>query len=433
MALGREIVGAADDVVDHRAVPRLAHAHGDRLAPAHVDRLLAHGERARPVGRDVAVGIGRIDALDEQVLAVEVGGGEAPADRAVVAQHDGRRAGRGGAADVEARPDQPCQVPGAGKAQREMRIVGEQGLVRHRMGARQHPFVRGLALARGDVVGLAIEPVEVGALQGLVGHRERGVLIVAHRFDQEFHRIGADLAREPEPQQLGAPVAVEAERHQLGPHQQIGRPPRLGLVGAARQQLDQGELEAELLVVVGDPGVHAGGIGVDDGAHGGRQCVQALGRAAIDAKPAHGAVGVDQARADQPRRQQLRQPALAEPAQELHLPEAVLGMDVAQAERGILDRARDDVRHGVLVAQDLDRRLEARGFDMAGCTAAAPRAPGRRRRSGTPGSQGRCRPRTSRGRRRTRINRRKIKLLPDRAADLLRAHERAGCARSGRP
>ena len=100
------------------AMPRLAHAHGDRLAPAHVDRLLAHGERARPVGRDVAVGIGRIDALDEQVLAVEVGGGEAPADRAVVAQHDGRRAGRGGAADVEARPDQPRQVPGAGKAER---------------------------------------------------------------------------------------------------------------------------------------------------------------------------------------------------------------------------------------------------------------------------------------------------------------------------
>ena len=33
-------------------------------------------------------------------------------------------------------------------------------------------------------------------------------------------------------------------------------------------------------------------------------------------------------------------------------------MHEAQAEGRILDRARDDVRDGVLVAQDLDRRLQ---------------------------------------------------------------------------
>ena len=69
--------------------------------------------------------------------------------------------------------------------------------------------------------------------------------------------------------------------------------------------------------------------------------------------------------ADQPRRHDLGQPALAQPAHQLHLPEAVLGVHVAQAEGGILDRARDDVRHGVLVAQDLDRRLQPLGLDVA--------------------------------------------------------------------
>jgi hypothetical protein len=36
-------------------------------------------------------------------------------------------------------------------------------------------------------------------------------------------------------------------------------------------------------------------------------------------------------------------------------------VDVAQSERGVLDRSGDDVRYGILVAQDLDRRLEAGG------------------------------------------------------------------------
>ena len=80
---------------------------------------------------------------------------------------------------------------------------------------------------------------------------------------------------------------------------------------------------------------------------------------AIEPEPAHRAVGIDQAAADQLGRQDLRQPALAEAAHQLHLPEAVLGMDVAQPEGGVLERARDDVRHGVPVAHDLDRRASA--------------------------------------------------------------------------
>ena len=101
------------------------------------------------------------------------------------------------------------------------------------------------------------------------------------------------------------------------------------------------------------------------------------------------------------RRHDLGQPALAEPAHQFHLPEAVLGMDVAQAEGGILDRARDDVRHRVLVAQDLDRRLQAGRVERAGCRTAARRGPGSRcRRRKISDAPAPCRPEALPGRRR---------------------------------
>ena len=360
------IVGAAgNEIVDHHTMPGLAHAQRHGIAPPDVDRFVADRERPRAVGRDVAAGVGRVDALDEQILAVEVGGGEAPADRAVVAEHDRGRAGRGGAADVEAGADQAREIPDAREGERQMRIVGEQRLARYRVGARQHPFVGGLTLARGDIVGAAIEPVEVDALRRRADDRERRVRIVARRLDQEFHAGVADLLREPQAQQLGSPVAVEPERHQLGPDQRIGGPPLLGPIAAARQQLDEGEFEAVLLVVVGQPGVDAGGVGFEQGARAGRERVHAFARLPVDAEPAHGAVGVDQAAADHPWRDDLGQAPLAQAAHQLHLPEAVLGMDVAEAEGGILDGAGDDVRHGVLVAQDLDRGFQPGGLEVA--------------------------------------------------------------------
>ena len=366
MAGRRILVGLAREIVDHHAVTGAAHPQAHRIAPQHVDRLLAHAERARAVRREVAAGIGRIDPLDEQVLAVEVGGGEAPADRAVMAEHDAGRARRGGAADVEARPDQPREIPGAGKAERQMRVVGEQRLARHRMRAGQDPFVRGLALARRQVVGGAIEAVEIEPVQRLVDQRQRGVAAFARRIDQEFRGLVADLLGEPQAQQLAAPVAVEAERHDLRPDHRIGRLPGVRPIASQRQQLDQGELEAELLVVGGEPGVHAGRVGLEHAANGGRERADAVRCGAIEPEPAHRAIGVDDAAADDRRRHDLGEPALAEPAHHLHLPEAVLGMHEAQAEGGILDRARDDVRDRLLVAHDLDRRLQPLGVEAAG-------------------------------------------------------------------
>ena len=52
--------------------------------------------------------------------------------------------------------------------------------------------------------------------------------------------------------------------------------------------------------------------------------------------------------------------ALHGAAEEHHLPEAVLGVDVAEAEEGVVVGLREDMRHGVAVADDLDLLLGTR-------------------------------------------------------------------------
>jgi hypothetical protein len=45
-----------------------------------------------------------------------------------MAEHDGGRAGRGGAANVEARTDQAGEIPDARETKRQVRVVGQQWL-----------------------------------------------------------------------------------------------------------------------------------------------------------------------------------------------------------------------------------------------------------------------------------------------------------------
>ena len=54
--------------------------------------------------------------------------------------------------------------------------------------------------------------------------------------------------------------------------------------------------------------------------------------------------------------QHFREPSVADPALELHLPEAILRVRVAEAEQAIELVRREDVRNGVGVADDLDGR-----------------------------------------------------------------------------
>ena len=64
--------------------------------------------------------------------------------------------------------------------------------------------------------------------------------------------------------------------------------------------------------------------------------------------------------------QDLAQPAGADAAVHLHLPQAVLRVDIAQPVEGIVVGAGEDVRHAVRVAHDLDGAVDAGDAHGAG-------------------------------------------------------------------
>ena len=66
------------------------------------------------------------------------------------------------------------------------------------------------------------------------------------------------------------------------------------------------------------------------------------------------------------RAQHLRQPAVSDAALQLHLPQPILRVHVAEAEERVRLVRREDVRDGVGVADDVDRRRDAGDRRRAG-------------------------------------------------------------------
>ncbi len=62
---------------------------------------------------------------------------------------------------------------------------------------------------------------------------------------------------------------------------------------------------------------------------------------------------------------------MPDPPLKLHLPEAILGVDVAEAEQRVALGRREDVRDGVGVAHDLDRSRESLDVNRRRSSAAA--------------------------------------------------------------
>ena len=137
---GQDRAVAVGEVADHRSVAGLAHGQHLVGLAADLDPFLAHGERTRAVGSLVFAIAGR--RFDEHVLHVGAGGGEGPGDVAVVAEDQERHAWGGGAGQHAVRCLDPRQVPDAGKAERQMRIAGEQRRAGRGVAAVHRPFVR---------------------------------------------------------------------------------------------------------------------------------------------------------------------------------------------------------------------------------------------------------------------------------------------------
>jgi hypothetical protein len=143
--------------------------------------------------------------------------------------------------------------------------------------------------------------------------------------------------------QLLLPVAGEVKTHHLGPDQDVGARPGLGAEAEEGEPRRQGGPR-------GQEGVHPGGVGV----HrllllGVEPFVSRLGRA-VEApgaeEPVLGKRGLPQ---------DLGEAPLAHPALELHLPEPLLGVNIALGEEEVLQAPRPDAHHALSVPNHLHR------------------------------------------------------------------------------
>ncbi len=132
---------------------RRAHAQHQRLIlTLHADCLVAHIHRD-PLAVDlVLVGVGRVQALDVEILHVGSDVGHPPGDAVVVPDHDPRRARKREAAQlVRARVAlldavQADLVPDRRHLNAEVRVVGEERAAGFRQFPADHPVIRADAL-----------------------------------------------------------------------------------------------------------------------------------------------------------------------------------------------------------------------------------------------------------------------------------------------
>ena len=160
-----------------------------------------------------------------------------------------------------------------------------------------------------------------------------------------------ELAGEACAQQLVAKIVAQVPGHDLEPDQAVGGPPGLGLVA------EQNELRRQQLGVGLQIGVHAGGVGLVDRLHLGRELLEVALGDAVETQRAQEPVGLDAGLAHH-----RREPRLADPALQLKLPEPVLRVDVAHGEGAVLRRLGKDVRDRVGVADYVHRLVEAGDF-----------------------------------------------------------------------
>ncbi len=325
---------------------RRAHRQRDRRGVANIDPLLARGDGERAAGREIMAGIAGIRLLDIEILDVAAGGGEAPGDVIVMAENEERRARRGDAGEFLARRLDAREIPHPRRGEIEMRVVGEQRLAGLRVRAAEHPVVRRCLRSRHRRQ-KRVKPVERQLAQcraGVAQHHRR-VLGIGGEQHREVGR--RDPLQQPRPQHLAAVIAGELDVHDLAPYQRIRRPPRLG------REVEDIIFRRQRAAPRGEEGIDAGRIGVERRAHLGREDGKLrLGRA-IEAEHPHRAIDPQGARAED-----FREPPGAIAPHHVHLEQAVLGMDEAEREIGVVLVLRGDRRNAVGVAADLHRRVE---------------------------------------------------------------------------
>ena len=149
-------------------------------------------------------------------------------------------------------------------------------------------------------------------------------------------------------QQFALPVAAQAPGEDAGAGQAIERRPRLGA------EAQQGELGRRPRAEAGDDGVDAIRVALQRGQRPRRQRGQLTGGAALQAHRAAEAICFQALAAEQ-----FGQAPLGHAPAQLHLPQAVLGMNHALGKPQIGLAAGVDVRDAPAIAQHFHRGLQA--------------------------------------------------------------------------
>ena len=218
----------------HRSVVGPAQGNGDRVGIGDIDDGRAFTEPLEPVGGAVFLGVVGVQLFDIDVLVVDIGGGQPPAQIGAAArEHHGHA--RNGAADHAARLQlKSGQIPDCGGGETQVRIIGQKRAARSRARGRCGPSV-----------GSAGEGLPFEWRQRVTVHRHRGGVARRHLGkeggifgqggDPAARRIGQDIAqavlvaqlqRHPCAQHFGLQMTRHLQAHQLGHRERIRRSPR---------------------------------------------------------------------------------------------------------------------------------------------------------------------------------------------------------------
>ena len=204
---------------NHWAVPGRAHRPPLRRRALDGDDLVAGDEGPRSLRRLVAVGIGGVDTLDEDVFDIDVGTGDPPGDPRVTAENDGGKPRRCRAGQLSPRGDEARQVPRQRQGEAEVQIVGENGLAARGSASRDDPGI-GRAERLAGRFRRGREPGRHGAVEPRWrrGEGRRRIRRVVRPQLAELPR--RQPPGETRPQQLVVAVAGQPHRHQFQPDEQ---------------------------------------------------------------------------------------------------------------------------------------------------------------------------------------------------------------------
>ncbi|MNO91724.1 hypothetical protein D3C76_832760 [compost metagenome] len=345
-----EVLALAQRAVQQRAVAGFVNGLADRALALDEEGFVALDDRLPlAVGEVLQAAALAAHLFQVEVLAVAQHHGHAPRQLAVEAGDHAGHAGEGNARGGILRRADLHVVPHRRHRQRQVGVVGQQGLAAAAALRGNRPVVgRGDAehLQRGDLPGGAVDGREAGNLAGqlqaleLVGLVERQRLVGVDR-QQPGQLVGADLLRQHQRGDLFLQVHRQAEVQQGVDQRRILRLPVFRAIAGL------GEVHRQVVAVAVDVGVDAARVGLEEALQARRGGRVDDFRLLAQVHRAHEAVDFQRARTDH-----FRQPSLGHQAQADHLAQAVAGVHVALGEQRVMEAAGLDQRHAQCVAAD---------------------------------------------------------------------------------